>query len=313
MTLLLACGSGGGGYSALPTPTVTPEPVEETEVFQASVVDIDEARKLKLKEKKAIDIQGIEDKIPEKPDERTTELPNNGNTPTTVPDDTNPPAPNHVSEPFSDDNTGNQPDTKVVELPDNDPIGSYEFESLGKWNMGIDGLFAWGFRINDDGRPNGSEMKGHVSSNNIIRDPDFAGAKYTGATFVERHNDKQIVTGKAEAVINSTSTALDFQFTELEGVPDIRFENVEIFNRLATCGIGCGRDKFGNKIGDWEIYNEVGDPASDFELYKGADGEVYFRGLTALFMGENDEFLGGAFYDWENNVKQGAFGTVKQP
>ena len=269
MTLLLACGSGGGGgYSALPTPTVTPDPVEETGVFQASVVEIDEAsieeeaRKLKpgeKKEKKVNNIKGVEDKIPEKPDERTTELPNNDNTPTTVPDE---------------------------------PVVSYEFKDLGKWNRGIkDGRNEFTFGFNGDGLP---EIKGLQSSTIVKDNDDFAGATYTGETFVERLDDKEIVAGKASATINGSATAVDFQFTELDGVKDIRFDDVQITR------------------GYWETHDEVGG-ASTFELYKDSDGKHYLKGISATFTGRNDEFLGGSFYDWEANAGKGVFGTAKQP
>ena len=105
----------------------------------------------------------------------------------------------------------------------------------------------------------------------------FVYAGYEGLAFVKRTSDAEVVSGNATvSVTNAPNELSSFQFNGFEGVGNIEF------------------------IFDFPI--EIGESINHTTANKG---------IRADFEGSN--FIGGAFYDHDNNAEFGAFGTTRIP
>ena len=119
----------------------------------------------------------------------------------------------------------------------------------------------------------GDILKDLPSANN----DGFVYADYEGLAFVKRTNDGKVVSGNAAvSVTNDFGQLSSFQFNGFEGVGDIEF----MFN-------------------------------FPIEIGQSINHTTANKGIRADFEGGN--FIGGAFYDHDNNAEFGAFGATRIP
>ena len=108
-------------------------------------------------------------------------------------------------------------------------------------------------------------------------DDGFVYANYEGIAFAKRLNDGEVVDGTATiSITNDQDQLSSFQFNGFEGVGNIEF------------------------IFDFPI-----------EIGQSINHTTANKGIRADF--EESNFIGGAFYDYDNNAGFGAFGVTRIP
>ncbi len=304
MTLLLACGSGGGGgTAALPVALPDPEEVVDLAPLATNIEKEEEGKEI-------IEVSLTEPLVDE--DETPAETPNvnnpagnPGNPPDegaggTPPDD--PPNVNNLA-----GNPGNPPGEKVAGTPPanppnvnepnnnpdnppvvppvvNDPFSGLVHRSFGDWDASWDdNKLAYG--INPETGRFG--IRGVSPAPGSLIDSSFDGAVYSGHSVVERR-DGQFVNGNVRANLaqnNDGRFTIDFLFFDMNGVPDVNYT----IQDYEPCAGGC---------------------RAEFSTHNyGRTRKGHFKGMQGAFSGHNNEYVSGWFGG--RRIHKGVYGATR--